>query len=139
MIVPEDNSKERLHDVFFYGLYMVPEILEQKGVTPRNPRKGRLDDYELRIGSKATLLRAKGKTSYGMLYSLHHAEIYLLYQGAGLHEYAAEAVAVHTGSATIPALCCNLISPPNENESNHDYTSKLKAAMKKLGLPWNLA
>jgi hypothetical protein len=137
IIALEDNSKERLHDIFFYGLYMVPEILEQKGVVPRNPRKGTVEGFELRIGNKATLLRATGKTSYGMVYSLNHDEIYSLYQGSGLTEYAPEAIAVNIEKGVIPALCCNLIDPPNERESNQEYESKLKAAMKELGLPWN--
>jgi len=132
----DDNSKDRLHDVFFYGLYMAPEILELKGVVPRNPRQGSVEGFELRIGNKATLLRAKGKTSYGMVYSLKHDEIYSLYHGAGLMEYAAEAVAVNIENEIISALCCNLMCPPKDNESNHEYEHKLKTAMKELGLPW---
>jgi len=135
----EDNSKERFHDVFFYGLYMVPDILKAKGVVPRNPRKGCAEGYELKIGNKATLLRAKGKIAYGILYSLTHEEIYSLYQGSGLNEYAAEAIMVKVQNEAVPALCCNLIKPPKENESNSDYESKLEAAMKNLGLPWCLA
>ena len=34
-----DNSKDRLVDVFFYGLYMDEEILKLKSVIPRNQRK----------------------------------------------------------------------------------------------------
>lgn len=135
-MLQDDNSKERLHDVFFYGLYMVPELLEQKGVVPRNPRKGSAKGFELRIGNKATLLRSKGKTAYGMVYSLTHDEIYSLYQGAGLNDYAAEALMVNIENETLPALCCNLINPPDASESNHEYESKLKIAMKDLGLPW---
>ena len=135
----EDNSKERLHDVFFYGLYKVPEILEQKGVNPRNPRKGSVEDFELKIGNMATLLRRKGKSAHGMVYSLNHDEIYTLYQGAGLNDYSAEAVAVKVENKIIPALCCNLITPPKENESNREYETKLKQAMENLGLPWHHA
>ena len=70
-----DNSKNRLHDVFFYGLYMDPDVLEQKGVQPRNPRIAKVEGYELRIGSKATLLRERGGVAYGVVYSLTHSEI----------------------------------------------------------------
>ena len=70
-----DNSRERLHEVFFYGLYMDPDILEQKGVEPRNPRIANAEDFELRIGNKATLLRAPGESTHGIVYSLTHQEI----------------------------------------------------------------
>lgn len=65
-----DNSKERLHDVFFYGLYMDPDILEQKGVIPRDPRTAVAKGFELKIGNKATLLRKPEGFAYGMVYCL---------------------------------------------------------------------
>lgn len=135
----EDNSKERLHNVFFYGLYMAPEILEGKGVSARNPRKGYVEGFQLIIGKKATLLRKSGEKAYGMVYSLTHDEIYSLYQGSGLKDYAAKALAVIVDNEVIPALCCNLITPPGEQESNHEYEEKLKSAMAKLGLLWETA
>jgi hypothetical protein len=132
-----DNSPHRLHDVFFYGLYMVPEILAERGVAMRNPRRGRVEGYTLRIGKRATLLRADGGTAHGMVYALTHAEIHALYAGAGLTDYAAEAVAVQVGTQVLPALCCNLIVAPAEDESNPEYAARLKTAMEKLGLPWH--
>jgi len=53
-----DNSINRLHDVFFYGLYMDEDILKSKGITIRNQRSAYVDNYELRIGDLATLLRS---------------------------------------------------------------------------------
>ena len=130
-----DNSPQRLHEVFFYGLYMDPDILLQKGVEPRNPRMGKVENYKLKIGNKATLLRETGAVAHGMVYSLTHAEINSLYWGAGLDEYAAEAMRVKAGSNDISALCCNLIVPPEENESNQEYQTKLIQVMAKLGIP----
>ena len=130
-----DNSKERLHDVFFYGLYMDPILLEQKGVEPRNARIALAENYELRIGNKATLLRAVGKQAHGIVYSLTHDEVYSLYWGAGFDDYASEAVMVRIGDEAIPVLCCNLIEPPAEDESNFEYERNLRAAMLRLGVP----
>jgi len=129
------NSENRLHEVFFYGLYMDPDILLQKGVEPRNPRIGCVDNYKLRIGNRATLLRSPGSTAYGIVYSLTHSEIQSLYWDAGLHEYAAEVVMVKLGNESIAALCCNLAVPPGAEESHPDYESQLNSAMKKLGVP----
>lgn len=130
-----DNSEQRLHNVFFYGLYMDPDLLQQRGVEARNPKRAEAPDYQLRIGNKATLLRAKGQKAYGMVYALTHKEIDSLYWGAGLTEYAAEAIMVEAGDETIAALCCNLILPPADHESNPDYEGKLAAVMQALGLP----
>lgn len=129
-----DNSIQRLHDVFFYGLYMDPEILQQKGVEPRHPRVAVAHGYKLTIGKMATLLRETNACAYGMLYSLTHAEVNSLYWGAGLSQYAAEAIFVKAGDEDIAALCCNLIVPPAEDESNPDYQTKLKQVMDKLGI-----
>ena len=130
-----DNSKDRLHDVFFYGLYMDPEILRQKGVDPRNPRVAYANNYKLKIGNKATLLRAVGERAHGIVYSLTHSEIDSLYRGSGLHEYLPEALSIKAGDESFPALCCNLIEPPAESESNAEYAGRLKAVMSKLGVP----
>jgi len=130
-----DNSSLRLHDVFFYGLYMDPAILLQKGVQPRNPRQARVDGYVLCIGNKATLLRAQGQSAYGMVYALTHEEIYLLYWGAGLDEYRSEAVLLDVENESITALTCNLLNPPAKDESNAEYVLKLKSVMGKLNVP----
>ena len=135
-----DNTNDRLHDVFFYGLYMDPAILEGKGVNPRNPRKASVQDYQLSIGNKATLLRAKGMVAHGMVYSLTHSEIDSLYWGAGLHEYRAEALHATTHElnqkeTTLPVLCCNLLDPPEPNESNLEYETRLRETMINMGLP----
>ena len=127
-----DNSSSRLHDVFFYGLYMDPELLEQKGVKPRDPRPAYVDGFELNIGNKATLIRKPGAVAHGMVYSLTHAEIHALYGGAGLHEYAPEAITAYLGKDAIPVLSCNLIEPPGIGESNPEYEQKLRSVMQNL-------
>ncbi len=130
-----DNSNIRKHDVFFYGLYMDPDVLSQVGVEARNPRIASINDFALAIGNKATLLRAPGQRAHGVIYALTHAEIHQLYWGAGLDEYAAEALLADVDGVSVPVLCCNLITPPAEGESNPDYEAKLRAAKIKLGVP----
>lgn len=128
-----DNSKNRLNKVFFYGLYMDPEVLKAKGVEPRNPRKAVAHGYKLRIGKMATLLREVNAEAHGIVYDLTHDELNALYWGAGLEAYVAEALAVETeGGEEVVALCCNLLEPPGEEESNPEYLGKLIQCMKKL-------
>ncbi len=130
-----DNSPDRLFEVFFYGLYMAPEILKTKEVTPKNPRKGVLKNYKLRLGKMATLLRERGQVDHGMVYSLNQKEAYNLYQGSGLSQYRPEAVMVLVGELSLAALTYNLIIPPEIEEENPEYKIKLKATMENLGLP----
>ena len=131
-----DNSPLRLQDVFFYGLYMDPDILLSKDVESRNPRIGTVKGYALRVGNLATLLRESGAQASGLVYSLTHDEIDLLYVKAGLDMYVPEAVMVDLESGErLSALCCNLLVPPNASESNDEYAEKLHACKQKLNVP----
>jgi len=154
-----DNSEHRVLDVFFYGLYMDPDMLMDKKVEAKNPRPAIIADYGLKLGNRATLLRAPGKFSIGMLYSITHAELHSLYWGAGLDAYGAEALLALVVNESIsdfetlrevrdvyrnfdalivdrvPALCCNLVVPPLDNESNPTYREKLITLMRRLSLP----
>ena len=130
-----DNSINRLHDVFFYGLYMDEEILKSKNIPIRNQRSGYIDGYALRVGNLATLLRSENSRAYGMVYSMTHEEVYSLYEGSGLDAYVTEALlcTLEDGSK-IAVLCKNLAEAPKESESNDEYFSKLKSCMKRYGL-----
>jgi len=130
-----DNSKNRLNDVFFYGLYMDEEILKAKGVTPRNKRIAIANNYKLRIGNMATLLREESTKAYGLVYSLTHEEIYALYEGSGLDAYVSESLLVECEGENIPVLCCNLLEEPSSDDQNEEYFTKLKVCMKKYNLP----
>ena len=130
-----DNSKNRLNNVFFYGLYMDPEILKAKSVEPRNPRKAVAKGYRLHIGKMATLLRETNAEAHGIVYELTHDEVNTLYLGAGLVAYVAEAIEVETENhEKLAVLCCNLLVPPAKNESNPEYVGKLIQCMQKLGV-----
>ena len=112
---------------------MDPEILKAKGVVPRNPRKAVAKEYQLRVGGMATLLREANSEAHGIVYELTHDELDALYWGAGLVAYVAEAIAVETESnEKLTVLCCNLLVPPAEDESNPEYLGKLIQCMKRL-------
>ena len=131
-----DNSKDRLLDVFFYGLYMDEEILKSKNVNPRNKRAAIAPGYQLRVGKMATLLRDNNAQAFGMVYSLTHDEITSLYEGSGLTEYVPESIVIQTKeNQTISALCCNLLNPPGDDEKNEEYLKKLATCMEKYNLP----
>jgi len=130
-----DNSNQRLNDVFFYGLYMDEDILKSKGVKPRKKRKAVANGYALRLGNMATLLRKENAKAYGMVYSLTHEEIDILYKNSGLTQYVNEALMVELeDNSSIVTLCSVLLDEPKADERNDEYYQKLVTCMKKYGL-----
>lgn len=128
---------ERRIDGFFYGLFMDATILRAAGVAePANPRRAFVDDFELHIGRRATLVPAAGARAYGMLFALTHSELDLLYVAPGLEGYRAEAIIAHTyDSIATPALCYNLRDPPLADERNAGYASRLQEVLARLSFP----
>ena len=115
---------------------MDPEILKSKGVEPRNPRIAIANGYKLKIGNMATLLRSEKSVANGIVYSLTHAEIDLLYSKSGLDMYIPEAILVNMSNGdTLAALTCNLLVPPEEHENNLEYHEKLMLCMDRLSVP----
>ncbi|MGW8369549.1 MAG: hypothetical protein ACWGPN_12840 [Gammaproteobacteria bacterium] len=123
-------------DGFFYGLFMDSDLLRADRIFPENPRRAYVDDFELRIGQRATLIRRIGARSYGMIFALTQAEIDRMYAGPGLAQYRPETVTAQPfhGEA-VPALCYNLIEAPTSDESNAEYAAHLREVLDKLGFP----
>jgi hypothetical protein len=127
--------QSRRVDVFFYGLFMDEDLLRGQGVAPENRRIASVNNFRLMIGNRATLIPSAGKSVYGVLFSLTHQEIDLLYSASSVSEYRPEAVAAITNENAIPALCFNLPTPPSEYERNSEYAAKLKVLAQRIGLP----
>ena len=128
---------ERRIDVFFYGLFMDTAILRASGVAePASPRRAFVEDFELRIGQRATLVPVADSRIYGMLFALTHTEMDKLYSEDSVSVYRPEAISVRLGDGSaIPALCFNLPSPPATEERNAQYAAKLRALAERIGLP----
>jgi Gamma-glutamyl cyclotransferase, AIG2-like len=127
---------ERRVDGFFYGLFMDVDVLREAGVAPTHPRRAYVDDFALRIGQRATLLRSAGSRAYGMLFALTHSDLERLYAAPGLEQYRPEAVlAQPLGGTATPALCYNLRDAPAPHERNPEYAARLQRALRKLDFP----
>src|SRR5688572_12064320 len=123
-------------DAFFYGLYMDDTMLRGAGVTPHAPRKARADGYALKIGKRATLVKAPGSSAWGMVYALMPDDLAKLYGGPGLEVYRPEEIEVTLENrAIIPVRVYNLSHPPAPDERNPEYAEKLRAAMTRMGFP----
>ena len=115
---------------------MDEDLLRTKGVKPINFRQASIPGFELRIGNRATLVPAQSSRVFGLIASLTHADLDLLYSDPSLQAYRPEAVLAHLANGeTMPALCFNLVEPPSTAERNPEYASKLRALAERLGFP----
>ncbi len=69
-------------------------MLRGAGVKPHAPRKARADGYALKIGKRATLVKAPGSSAWGMVYALTHDDLAKLYGAPGLEVYRPEEIEV---------------------------------------------
>lgn len=131
LIVNADNTME----IFFYGLFMDVNVLMKKGISYSNPRKAVLNDYDLKIGNRASLIPCLNEKSYGIVMTVKLDEINTLYSEKSVSDYIPEKVEVITESGeSINATCYNL---PAEmlSGSNEIYARSLYELTNKLEFP----
>ena len=123
-------------NVFFYGLFMDETLLQAKGIALPNFRVASVLGFQLRIGTRATLVPAPSGRVFGVVASLAHNELERLYSEPSVQAYKPEAVLAYlTNGETMAALCYNLVDPPSSDEHNLDYASKLRALAERLNFP----
>jgi Gamma-glutamyl cyclotransferase, AIG2-like len=123
-------------DVFFYGLFMDPQVLEAKGIHPVDARLAAVPGFRLRIGARAALVPTPGGEVHGVLMKLSHADVEKLYSEPSVQAYRPEPVLAHVSDgASVAALCYNLPEPPRADEQNAEYAGKLRALAQRIGLP----
>lgn len=105
--------------VFFYGLFMDPEALQERGLRPCDPRRAHVDRVALRLGKRATLVPHPEGRVYGVLMTLMHSEIDRLYSEASVAAYRPEPVLAQLEDGTVEvALCFNLPTAPDGATTN---------------------
>jgi hypothetical protein len=130
------SEAARKRPVFFYGLFMDPEVLRGHGVESGEGRRARVDGQALRIGERATLVPKDGAHAYGMAYGLEAAQLQALYSADGLESYAPTLVTVHfEDGLSAPAECWVLAQAPEADAHNPEYVRKLREALTKLRFP----
>jgi Gamma-glutamyl cyclotransferase, AIG2-like len=127
--------KTRRLSVFFYGLFMDPDLLRGKGLQPENARRACVRGMRLRIGERAALELDPDGVVYGMLFELTQGDIERLYAAPSVAPYRAEAVLAEPDEGEpVAALCYNLPSVPTD-QPNLEYVRKLRALATRLDLP----
>ena len=135
-MVAESDVLPRMIAVFFYGLFMNIELLNELGLHPSDSCPAAVDGLALIIGQRATLVPNATETVHGMVMTLSHAEIDVLYSGASVALYRPEAVLARLrDGSSVPALCFNLPRPPEPSEKDLDYARQLADLGRRLGLP----
>jgi hypothetical protein len=123
-------------DVFFYGLFMDVALLQQQGIHPANIRRARVEGFDLAIAERATLVPRAACAVFGILISLTHEDLTLLYADASVQDYRPEAVlAITEDGRGIPALCYNLTTLPTGSVANRTYAAALLDIARRLGFP----
>jgi Gamma-glutamyl cyclotransferase, AIG2-like len=126
----------RRADVFFYGLFMDPDLLRSKGIAPEGAELASVPGYTLRIGQRAALVPDRTGRAHGVVMSLTLGELERLYSEPSVQAYQPQPVLAHLArGGVIAALCYNLPEPPAPTERNPEYASKLRAVGQKVGLP----
>lgn len=126
---------ERNIDIFFYGLFMDMEFLKSQGLSPSQPRLARVQDFDLVIGRRATLLPNAGAYVYGLVIGIPWNQVEQLYREESVSDYRPEAVlALLENQKSVAALCYNLPisddSPPNQS-----YVQRLLELTRALSFP----
>jgi hypothetical protein len=131
-----NQSGSRRIDVFFYGLFMDEGLLQEKDVKPCQRRLAELENFQLVITHRATLVPSEGQVVHGVVFSLTHDEVDNLYSDPSVSMYRPEAVLARLPDGnSIPCLCFNLPTVNTTDERNADYAAKLRALATCLNLP----
>jgi hypothetical protein len=127
---------ERLLDVFFYGLFMDPQLLRDKGVEPMEIRQAAVPGFALRIGARASLVPEPAGIALGVVMKLSHADLQRLYSEPSVAAYKPEPVLAKLRvGGTVAALCFNLPEAPSSGEKNTEYAVRLRVVAQRVGLP----
>jgi len=122
-------------NVFFYGLFMDQGLLAKKGIAPTKAEVAYVDGFMLRIGERATLVRAAGARTYGLMMIISPDEVKRLYSESSVADYVPESVTVKlVAGGEVEATCFNL--PYGKvSGTNRAYAEALWEVANSLDLP----
>jgi hypothetical protein len=122
---------------FFYGSFMNPDVLAKAEVRPTEAQMGRLDGWDIKIAPRATLVPSEGRSVFGILAKVTHADLEKLYtkDWFGFGTYLPEAVLVEdSAEQLVPAL--SYIAWEMEGGSpTHEYISNVVTAARQFRFP----
>ena len=124
-----------MKSVFFYGLFMDKDLLNEKGFNPSSPTLAHIKGYGLRIGERATLVKSEGECAYGLIMSLEEEELDILYGENSVSDYIPENLtATNSNNENIHVTSYNLPLEKLTGE-NKEYARSLAIVARRVGLP----
>jgi len=121
--------------VFFYGLFMDEMLLASKGVGATRIGVGHADDFELRIGERATLISCPGTRAWGVLMRVPNEHLAILYSDASVADYLAETVVVTSPGGAAVSARCYILPAGKLRGTNPQYAAALLKLATALGFP----
>lgn len=82
--------------VFFYGSFIIPEVLEKHGYKTNDIKIARLDGFDVKVDPLTRLVRSSGKYVYGIICYATHKELRKLYSSQWMESYLPEPVLAQT-------------------------------------------
>ncbi len=131
----EMQSAGETVEVFFYGLFMNSEVLSRMGYDSADPRLARLEDYDLRIGRRVTLVPCVGERVFGVVMRMDSAQLSDLYSQEIVSGYVPSEVTVVLSEGVRSPAICYLLPETSLVEANSDYARSLRALGESLGFP----
>ena len=120
---------------------MDSSLLEDMGFRPRIVGNAKLDDYQIHIGDRATLIPTAGSIAYGVLMELSDdlaSELYSRPEVSGYEAAPVNVNLVENGSPQ-PSVCYILPREALGSEINTAYVKKLAVLVEELGFPSSYA
>jgi hypothetical protein len=121
--------------VFFYGLFMDQDLLKEKGITPSTWQKAWANNFALKIGERASLVKEPGARSYGVVMTLEQTQITELYAEKSVKEYQPEKLTVEYEDATCEEVTCYNLPANLSRGTNRAYAQKLLDVTTGLDFP----
>lgn len=122
--------------VFFYGLYMDPEVRAPLSGERRPGTVAWLDNYECLLGARSTLAPKPGSRVYGVVAELSDTECGRLYPVPAYSAYLPAKVTC-TDPVTMRQMATIAYIAPADGIGEYDpeYADKLIALCRRLGFP----
>lgn len=123
--------------VFFYGLFMDPDLLRSEGYNPGPLQIAKLNNYHLKLGTRATLVPDPAGEAWGTIMSLPPEELDALYSAPSVADYQPTAVKCITENDLEAKADVYILNPddPLEPPADATYARKLLTIAEKVGLP----
>ncbi|KLN61737.1 hypothetical protein WH96_05375 [Kiloniella spongiae] len=114
---------------------MDKDLLVTKGITPIFSQKARADNFALKIGERASLVKEQGARSYGVVMTLEQAKVRELYAEENVQEYRPEKLTVEYEDGIQEEVTCYNLPVNLICGTNSAYAQKLLELTTALGFP----